>query len=141
MDNNEKLETFNYPSEKGIIIELNGKKILLSERDSGLIISLRAKPSEFRIELLNLTIVELDAYVKSERMKIADSFRKMFEDKCSFRETGDLVSWKELLRSGLELSDDITPRRLIQQIENGTITIEFTIELLDQILDTVKLNC
>lgn len=141
MDNSEKLEIFNYPSEKSIVIELDGKKIVLNDRDSGLIISLRAKPSAFRIELLNLTIVELDAYVKSERMKIADSFRKMFENKCSFRETGDLVSWKELLRSGLELPDDITPRRLIQQIENGTITIEFTMELLDQILDTVKLNC
>ncbi len=140
MDNNENLETFNYAQEKSIVIELNGKKCLLSERDSGLIISLRAKPTEFRVQLLNLTIVELDAYVRSERMKIADSFRNMFQNKCTFRETGDFVTWKELLRSGLELPDDITPRRLIQQIENGTITIEFTMELLDEILDTVNLN-
>lgn len=137
----EQLEQYHYCSESHkIIIELNGKKTELNERDSGLIKSLRVTSTEFRVKLLNLTITEIDTYLREERMKIADTFRKMFATKCKAKETNERINWKELLQSGaFDLPDKITPNKLVKLIENGTLTIEFVMNLLDEILDTVKL--
>lgn len=137
---NEQLEQYHYCSESHkIIIELNGKKTELNERDSGLIKSLRVTSTEFRVKLLNLTITEIDTYLREERMKIADTFRKMFATKCKAKETNELVNWKDFLQAGFELPDKITPNKFVKLIENGTLTIELVINLLDEILDTVKL--
>ena len=136
----EQLEQYHYCSESNkIIIELNGKKIELNERDSGLIKSLRVTSTDFRVKLLNLTITEIDTYLREERMKIADTFRKMFATKCKAKETNELVNWKDFLQAGFELPDKITPNKFVKLIENGTLTIELVMNLLDEILDTVKL--
>lgn len=137
---NEQLEQYHYCSESHkIIIELNGKKTELNERDSGLIKSLRVTSTEFRVKLLNLTITEIDTYLREERMKIADTFRKMFATKCKSKETDELVDWKAFLQADIELPDKITPNKFVKLIENGTLTIELVMNLLDEILDTVKL--
>ena len=131
------------PDLEQMIFVVEGKTYRFDKYNSNLIDTLRKLPSELRIRAMSITTAEMEKLLQAERDNIVNDLKKMFaNNRYKWRETGEPMDWKELFEicyTNFGFEQKITTSKIIADIQKGKLTIDFAIEMREQLLDTVYL--
>jgi len=111
----------------------DGRQIALNTADSSFVCEMRTQPVQFRIQAMDLTVDEMNAYISDVKKDVILEIKSLFKKQRKYRETGEPARFEDtdINMMMFELDKEMSIKQIIKAIEKGEISVKKAFEIVE----------